>query len=82
MSFFSQLASAVASNLFNSSNRSSESDPLKVMEVHSSSFVSRNVCRREQCLVMYGDADDVKGYELVMAILIHGTKEKLYRYFK
>ena len=80
MSFFSQLASAVANNLLNPSQRSSESDPLKVIETSSSAFSSRSVCQREQCLLVYGDGNNAKGFELAMVVLITGHREKHYRW--
>jgi len=80
MSFFSQLASAVANNLLNPSLRGSETDPLKVVEVSSSAFSSRSVCQREQCLLVYGNGNNVQGFELVMVVLVTGHRDKLYRY--
>lgn len=49
MSFFTQLASVVANNLAQNlvnSFTSSATDPLKVIEVNSSNFVSRSVIKR------------------------------------
>ena len=92
MSFFSQLASAVANNLVNSFTNSGPVDPLKVIEVSSSSFVSRAICKREQCLVLYGTQPGVMNpaaggnnnpaacFELVMAQLMTGNREKVLRY--
>ncbi|KAI9556928.1 85 kDa calcium-independent phospholipase A2 [Daphnia sinensis] len=75
MSFFSQLASAVATNLVNSLTSSNNSDPVKVIEVTSSSFVTRTVCKRDQCLVLYGKGVGTNaGFELIMT----GSRDKLY----
>jgi len=78
MSFFSQLACAVANNLLNPSQRGSESDPLKVVEVTSSAYSSRSVCQREQCLLVYGQGNNIEGFELVMVVLVTGHRDKLY----
>lgn len=76
MSFFSQLASAVATNLVNSLTSSSITDPVKVIEVSSSSLITRNVCKRDQCLVLYGKGVGVNaGFELIMT----GSREKIFR---
>lgn len=82
MSFFSQLASAVATNIVNSFTSSGTNDPLKVIEVSSSSYVARSIQRREQCLVVYGPGPGVgnDGYELVMVLLMTGNRDKVYRY--
>jgi hypothetical protein len=77
MSFFSQLASAVATNLVNSLTSSGITDPVKVTEVSSSSLITRNVCKRDQCLVLYGKGASVNaaGFELIMT----GSRDKLFR---
>ena len=76
-SFFTQLATAVATNLVNSlTSSSSVTDPLKVIEISSSLLVTRVVCKRDQCLVLYGKSIGVDGvYELIMT----GTRDKVYR---
>ncbi|XP_046439390.1 85/88 kDa calcium-independent phospholipase A2-like isoform X1 [Daphnia pulex] len=76
MSFFSQLASAVATNLVNSLTSSGITDPVKVTEVSSSSLITRNVCKRDQCLVLYGKGASVNaaGFELIMT----GSRDKLF----
>lgn len=82
MSFFTQLASTVATNLVNSlTNSSLPADPLKVVEVSSSNYVSRAIRKREQCLVVYGAGSTpaTGGHELVMAMLMTSTRDKTYR---
>lgn len=75
MSFFSQLASAVATNLVNSLTSSNTIDPVKVIEVSSSSLVTRSVCKRDQCLVLYGKGVGTNaGFELIMT----GSRDKVY----
>lgn len=76
-SFFTQLATAVATNLVNSLTSSVSTDPLKVLEISSSTLITRNVCKRDQCLIMYGKSGGNDGYELTMA----GSRDKIYRYF-
>ena len=77
MSFFSQLASAVATNLVNSLTSSNITDPVKVIEISSSALVTRNVCKRDQCLVLYGKSVGVNaaGFELIMT----GGRDKVFR---
>lgn len=80
MSFFTQLASAVATNLVNSlTNSSSTTDPLKVLEISSSSLVTRSVMKREQCLVLYGISGGSDVFELTMAMSMAGGRDKVYR---
>lgn len=80
MSFFSQLASAVATNIVNSFTSSGTNDPLKVIEVSSSSYVARSIQKREQCLVVYGPGVGNDSCELVMVLLMTGNRDKVYRY--
>lgn len=76
-SFFNQIASAVATNLVNALTNSSSTDPIKVIEVSSSTLHIRSILKREQCLVMYGSGGGVQGFELTMAIT--GGRDKVYR---
>ena len=76
MSFFSQLATAVATNLVNSLTSSNTTDPVKVIEISSSALVTRNVSKRDQCLVLYGKGVGTNAsFELVMT----GSRDKLFR---
>lgn len=79
MSFLSQLASAVATNLVNSLTNSVPIDPFKVVEVSSSNFVSRPILNRENFLIVYGNGHSgVNGYELVVLMLMTGNRDKMY----
>ena len=83
MSFFTQLASAVANNLVNSLTNSVPIDPFKVVEVSSSNFVSRPILNRENFLIVYGNGrSGVNGYELVVLMLMTGNRDKMYRSVK
>lgn len=79
MSFFSQIANAVATNIVNSLTNALPSDPLKVVEVTSSSYVSRAICTREQCLVMYGGGTGPATYEVVIVMLMTANRDRMYR---
>ena len=78
MSFFTQLASAVATNLVNSLTNSVPVDPFKVVEVSSSNYVSRAILNRESFLIVYGNGPGVNGYELVTLMLMTGNRDKMY----
>ena len=80
MSFFSDLASAVASNLINALSSSTPTDPFKVVEVSPTPFLTRIVCKRNQCLIMYGPSQGSTGHELVLNFPMQTNREKVYRY--
>lgn len=79
MSFFSQIANAVASNIVNSLTNALPTDPLKVIEVTASTFVSRTIFCREQCLVMYGGGTGPAVYEVVVVMLMTANRDRMYR---
>lgn len=80
MSFFTELATAVASNLLSAMTSSMNVDPMKVLEISSSSLTSRSIWQRSQCLIIYGPVGESQPFELVLNLPIQMHRDKVYRY--